>query len=106
MILLGESSDLVIEDFPPSMEVIHFPLSFVGDFTVGIVEGSKPIHFVIEPVSMVFAAINIKKCTKAISTIIFDFAHIFSAWRIGDVPYFILLDERIGDVLSLGFALS
>lgn len=79
MIILSKVLDLIVVDFALSMKVIHLPLSLIGYFSIGVVECSKAVHFVIKPVSVIFTAIDVEECAETVSLVIFDLAHVLGA---------------------------
>ena len=81
------------------MEVIHLPLAFVSDFSVWVKKRAKPVHLAIQPMTMVFAAVDVEKCTESISLIVLDFPNVLSSRRVNDTPDFVLVGSRLIVVL-------
>lgn len=89
MIKSIESWYFIIVNFSLSMEVIQLPLPLVSDFSGRVVQCSITVHFVIEPIAVVFTAIDVVKSTQTVSFLISDLPNVLCAWRVNYAPYLI-----------------
>lgn len=106
IVVFGKMFDLIIEDFTLSMKVISFPLTLIGYFSIGIVKGSKAVHFIIKPMTMIFTSIDVEECAQSVSFVIFYFAHVLGAWGVWYAPNFDLLYKGVVNVFPLGVVVS
>lgn len=79
VILSLKVCNLVIEDFAFSMKVVHFPVTLVGDFSVGVVKSSLSIHFVIQPMTVILASINVEESSQSVSLVRFYLSNVFGS---------------------------
>lgn len=97
--------NLIVKDFAFSMEIVHFPLALVSDFSVRVEQGPKSVHLVLQPLAVIFAAINVKECSQTVSFIVFILSNILSTRWIDNTPDFVLL-RNLMDILFFWHVLS
>ena len=95
IIRIGTGRDFIIVNFPFSMEVIHLPLSFVGNFSIGVEKRSESVHFTFQPMTMIFAAINVEECAETISFVVLNLPDVFRSRWVNNTPDFVLVWSRV-----------